>query len=46
MTIGQAWTLSQRWYGNRMDPDFRRPSVDEAREIFASVGLTGAFWSL
>ena len=41
MTIPQAWDLSQRWYGTRLDPDFRRPTADEARAIFASVGLTG-----
>jgi hypothetical protein len=46
MTLPQAWELSQRWYGNRLDPDFRRPTVDEAHAIFESVGLTGAFWSL
>jgi hypothetical protein len=46
MTIAQAWDLSQMWYGNRLDPDFRRPTVDEARAIFASVGLTGPFWRL
>jgi hypothetical protein len=46
MTIAQAWDLSQMWYGNRLDPDFRRPTADEARAIFASVGLTGPFWRL
>ena len=46
MTIGQAWDLSQRWYGNRLDADFRRPTVDEAQAIFAAVGLTGVFWNL
>jgi len=46
MTIAQAWDLSQRWYGTRLDPDFRRPTADQARAIFASVGLTGAFWDL
>ena len=46
MTIPQAWDLSRRWYGTRLDPDFRRPTVDEARAIFASVGLTGPFWAL
>jgi len=46
MPIHQAWDLSQRWYGTRLDPDFRRPSAGEAREIFASAGLTGAFWDL
>ena len=46
MTIPQAWDLSRRWYGTRLDPDFRRPTIDEARAIFTSVGLTGSFWSL
>ena len=46
MTIVQAWDLSQRWYGSRLDPDFRRSTADEARAIFESVGLTGLFWKL
>jgi hypothetical protein len=46
MSIAQAWDLSVTWYGNRLAPDFRRPTVEEARAIFASVGLTGDFWKL
>ena len=46
MSIAQAWDLSQRWYGTRLDPDFRRPSAPEARANFDRVGLTGAFWDL
>ena len=46
MTIEQAWQLSKKWYGTRLATDFRRPTVDEARAIFDSVGLTGDFWSL
>jgi len=46
MTLPQAWALSQQWYGNRLAADFRRPTGDEAMAIFASVGLTGAFWEL
>jgi hypothetical protein len=46
MTIPQAWELSQRWYGDRLSPDFRRPTIDEAHAIFARVGLTGSFWNL
>ena len=46
MTIPQAWDLAQKWYGNRLEPDFRRPTIDEAQAIFASVGLTGSFWKL
>jgi hypothetical protein len=46
MSIAQAWDLSVKWYGTRLASDFRRPTADEARAIFASVGLTGAFWKL
>ena len=46
MTLDQAWLLSQLWYGNRLAPDFRRPTTAEARDIFARVGLQGAFWDL
>jgi hypothetical protein len=46
MSLAQAWNLSVQWYGNRLAPDFRRPTPDEARAIFDSVGLTGEFWRL
>jgi hypothetical protein len=46
MRLEQAWTLSQNWYGNRLDRDFRRPTTDEARAIFRESGLAGAFWAL
>ena len=46
MTIPQAWDLAQKWYGTRLEPDFRRPTKDEAQAIFESVGLTGSFWRL
>jgi len=46
MSIAQAWTLSQAWYGNRLKPDFRRATAEEARAIFAATGLHGAFWTI
>ena len=46
MTLQQAWALSQQWYGNRLAPDFRRPTRDEALQIFEGVGLVGPFWQL
>jgi hypothetical protein len=46
MSLDQAWSLSQKWYCNRLDLQFRRPTPAEAKEIFESVGLTGEFWSL
>jgi hypothetical protein len=46
MTIPQAWSLSQKWYGTRLDPDFSRPTKEQAQAVFESVGLSGAFWKL
>jgi len=46
MSLDQAWSLSRKWYGNRLDIEFRRPTAGEAKEIFENVGLTGEFWSL
>jgi hypothetical protein len=46
MSLDQAWALSRRWYGNRLNADFRRPTADEARALFDDVGLTGSFWRL
>ena len=46
MPLDQAWALSQRWYGDRLTPDFRRPTVDESRAIFKDVGLSGPFWEI
>jgi hypothetical protein len=44
LTLAQVWTLSQAWYGDRMDPDFRGRTHEEAARIFAYLGLTAAFW--
>ncbi len=47
LTLDQAWRLAQAWYGpDRRDPAWRRKTVAEAEALFASLGLTGAFWSL
>jgi hypothetical protein len=46
MTLEQAWLLSQLWYGNRLDVNFRRPTAAEASSIFERAGLRGPFWSL
>jgi hypothetical protein len=44
LTLEQVWALSQRWYGDRMRPEFRGHSIAGARAIFAQVGLRSAFW--
>ena len=45
-TTDQCWTLAQRWFADRLAPDWRRRTIDEAHEIFEAAGLTGDFWRL
>ena len=44
INLDQLWQLAVVWYGNRLTPESRRPAPDEMVEVFASIGLTGAFW--
>ncbi len=43
--IEQLWTLATRWYGNRLDPNSRRPAAGEIPGIFADAGFTDDFWN-
>jgi hypothetical protein len=44
--IEQLDRLAKRWYGDRLDPDWRPRTPAESQAIFDEVGLTGAFWRL
>jgi hypothetical protein len=46
LTLNQQWELARIWYANRMAPDWRRRTPEEAAAVFASLGLTGEFWRL
>jgi hypothetical protein len=39
-----VWTLSQRWYHDRLCEDYRSRTAAEVVEIFRALGLTSAFW--
>jgi hypothetical protein len=41
-----AWRLADAWYGDRLEPDWRRRKPIEAQAVFESLGLTGDFWRL
>jgi hypothetical protein len=38
--------LARRWYGDRLDPDWRPRTRDQSQAILHEVGLTGPFWRL
>jgi hypothetical protein len=44
LSIPQLWNLSQRWYANRMSPDYHGRTLEQVLQIFKEVGLTSAFW--
>jgi len=46
LPLAQVWELAQAWYGDRMDPDFRGRTAEQAAGIFARAGLISAFWSV
>jgi hypothetical protein len=42
----QMWRLADAWYKDRLSPDWRRKTADEAEAVFAEIGLVGPFWQL
>lgn len=47
LSMETAWRLAQAWFrADRRDPNWRRRTPDEIREVFTSLGLTGDFWRL
>lgn len=44
--IEQVLRLGRAWYGRHLAEDWKKWTLEEARSIFNSVGLTGDFWRL
>jgi len=44
LPIEVVWRLSRLWYGDRLSPEFHGRSVDQAEELFESLGLIEGFW--
>ena len=43
-SLEQAWELGRVWYADRLSPDWRRATKDEAEAVFDRIGLAGDFW--
>jgi hypothetical protein len=41
-----VWRLALAWYRDRLSPDWRRRTPDEAQAVFDDLGLTSGFWRL
>jgi hypothetical protein len=46
LSIPGLWELSQRWYYNRMSPEYHGRSMEQVQEIFRELGLTSEFWQM
>jgi hypothetical protein len=46
MSPEQCWQLARAWYADKLAPDWRRKTLEEAEAALASLGLTDPFWSL
>jgi hypothetical protein len=46
LTLQQQWELARAWFVDRLDPDFRRRTVEQVQAVLDAIGLTGSFWSL
>lgn len=46
LPIEQAWRLAKVWYGDYLDPNWKRKTPEEVKRIFKDLGLTGSFWQL
>ena len=44
--ISNIWAFSKEWYGNHLNPEWAKWTMNEAKEMFARYNLTGATWEL
>ncbi len=45
-SLEQQWGLARAWYGDRMEPGWRRKTPAEIEAVFGGLGLTSSFWDL
>ncbi len=45
-SLETGWRLAHAWYRHKMDPQWRRHTLEEAEALLASLRLIGPFWSL
>jgi hypothetical protein len=41
LTPEQGWQLAYGWYKDKLRPEWRRHTLEEAEALLASIGLTG-----
>jgi hypothetical protein len=46
LSLETGWRLARAWYAHKLEPEWRRHTVEEAAALFADLGLAGDFWRL
>ena len=44
--IERIWQFSKKWYGNHLNPAWKKWTIQEAKELFREFVLTGTIWNL
>ncbi len=45
-SLETGWRLAHAWYHHKMNPQWRRHTLEEAEALLTWLRLTGPFWSL
>lgn len=45
-SIEKIWQFSKKWYGNHLNPEWTKWTMDDAKKIFAEFGLNNKIWDL
>jgi hypothetical protein len=45
-SVAQLWRLAERWYGDRLDPDWTPHDRARNQDDLSAAGLRGTFWQL
>lgn len=44
--ISKVWSFARKWYGNHLDPEWKKWTSEEAKAIFDEFDLTHPVWQL
>jgi len=44
--IENIWQFSKKWYGNHLNPNWKKWTIEEAKHLFSEFGLHSEIWQL
>jgi hypothetical protein len=44
--VENIWVFAKVWYGNHLNPEWKKWTNREAQEIFQRFGLTSSIWQI